>query len=134
MGHHAGAKIAYGYDLGGVDGEWNIRETDEYGEITLDWYDEHEDFHTQLQEILTEHADDLPGVRLIMYGHEYNGTFLTATDTIEHDASGGWVETFDDAVLIGVRMIADAKLKRAIEVMGIHPEGPCGWHLLLSYG
>ncbi|MBY8883469.1 hypothetical protein K7472_01240 [Streptomyces sp. PTM05] len=29
--------LAYGYDLGGADG-WKVEETDEYGELAVDWY------------------------------------------------------------------------------------------------
>ena len=42
MGSSANGMLVYGYDLGGEDGEWKIREVGEYGALKLSWYEEPE--------------------------------------------------------------------------------------------
>lgn len=44
MGQSTNAVLAYGYDLGGGDSEWKVRDAGEYGELpTLAWYTPDED-------------------------------------------------------------------------------------------
>lgn len=43
MGRSLSAQLVYGYDLGGGEDEWKIREVDKYGGLELDWLDDDED-------------------------------------------------------------------------------------------
>ena len=44
MGQSTNGILAYGYDLGGDEGGWKVREAGEYGDLTLPWLPEPEDF------------------------------------------------------------------------------------------
>lgn len=43
MGQSTNGILVYGYDLGSDASEWKVREADEYGGLTLDWYGEDDD-------------------------------------------------------------------------------------------
>lgn len=44
MGTSTNGILAYGYDLGGDEADWKVRQVDEYGGLTLDWYDDETEF------------------------------------------------------------------------------------------
>jgi hypothetical protein len=45
MGHSTDGILAYGYDLGGEDEGWKIKETGEYGELETSWAEKIDDDH-----------------------------------------------------------------------------------------
>lgn len=126
MGHHAGAMIAYGYDLGDTECGWNVREPFD----ALPWFDREDDFASALMTRLR--AIDFPGVTVELYGWEWGAVFLCAHKVVDLNGCGS--ETFEPGDLNGVRMVADAKLKRVVEFLGITPTEPAAWHLLVRYG
>ncbi len=68
MGVSTDAILAYGYDLGGEEDEWKVREAGRYGELELDWLD--------------DEAED------------YDGFGVAAMDRIL--AASGFTETYED--------------------------------------
>ena len=130
MGHHAGAKIAYGYDLGDDDSGWNIREVDEHGSIGLDWHDEDDDFASSLERRMK--AVGVTGVKMDLYGYEWSAVFLAGPVVAEHSECGS--VAFDASLMGETGVYWDGYLRDVCTVLGITPTGPCGWHLLVKYG
>jgi hypothetical protein len=62
MGQSTNGILAYGYDLGGEEGGWKVREAGEYGELTLPWLPDpeaEEDY--DLEELLERRLLDASG-------------------------------------------------------------------------
>lgn len=157
MGRSLSAKLVYGYDLGGGEGEWKVREADEYGGLPeLDWYDEDsEDFVGDAEKRLlavvagftetweTATADGLYerekaakarlGVEFEWYGVSDYSEHVLGAHTV--DVCGA--EVVDLAALAARPDIPkwDAALASAVAALGITPtqEKP-GWILCAYYG
>ncbi|MEV7014072.1 hypothetical protein [Streptosporangium sp. NPDC051022] len=155
MGRSLSAKLVYGYDLGGGEDEWNVREVDEYGGLTVAWFDEDDnDFVGAAQRRLlaaagfTEtwetrkddgyygrerEAEASLGVKFGWYGvSDYSEHVLVA-----HEIKVCGAEPVDLAGLAvhPNRAAWDAALSSALEALGITPtqEQP-GWLLCAYYG
>jgi hypothetical protein len=128
MGSHAYARLGYGYDLGGDDGEYKTREDIE----SLPWYDEDE----LLEEVALDHlkkvlGTEKVGVHFQSYGNLSNamtGLMLFAGQSL----SRNWVAEVE------IPEITDedrAHLAQALKVLGITPdqEEP-SWLLATHYG
>lgn len=142
MGVSTNAILLYGYNLGGCEGEWKVRETDEYGALVLDWYDwDHEDgFIGQAENRLlaasgfTEtdwradgyfdrrrEAENALGVEFGFYCSDNCPMYALATHMTT--VSRGNIEQIDpDAMIRGpVEHGWDAKLRNALTVLGLTP-------------
>jgi hypothetical protein len=156
MGQSTDALLVYGYHLGGDDGGWLVEGAGEYGELPqLDWHDSEDDeadFGTDVELRLlasvgfTEtdwRADGYHdreraakarlGVTLETHcSGSYPGYLLIAKGITAHR---GDVESIDFAELAAEvqQAGADAKLRAALDALGLTPkqEQP-GW-LLCSY-
>ncbi len=130
MGHHAGAIVAYGYDLGDGDDEgWNIREPFD----SLPWFRDsgHDDFASALGERI-EKDDSLSGLRVELYGYEWGAVFLAGPVVAEYSGCGS--ATFDASLMGDAGRYWDDHLRNACAVLGITPTKPAAWHLLVKYG
>ncbi|GGK61795.1 hypothetical protein Sme01_03660 [Sphaerisporangium melleum] len=161
MGSSLSAKFVYGFDLGGGEDEWKIRETDEYGGIdagnasTLAWYDDSEDFVGEAEKRLlavvsgfTETWDDNAGdgfykreeaakarlgVEFEWYGLSDSSSVLLAA----HVVDVGWSGPVDLEALHAHpdRLRWDAALATAVHALGITPtQGDLAWILCSYYG
>lgn len=157
MGRSLTAKLVYGYDLGGAEDEWKVREANEYGGLTLDWLDEDTDdvigdMERRILAVVAgftetwETSDDgkgffrrkraaeaTLGVKFGSYGvSDYSAYLLSA-----HSVDVRGAEVMDLAALESHpdRPQWDAALTAAIQALGITPmqEKP-GWLLCASYG
>jgi hypothetical protein len=129
MGHHAGAIVAYGYDLGDGDDEgWNIREPFD----SLPWFRDsgHDDFGSALMERLEAH--DVCGVKMELYGYEWGAVFLAGPVVAEYNGCGSL--SFDASLMGLAGREWDDVLKSAVAALGITPKTEPGWHLLVRYG
>lgn len=152
MGRSLSAKLVYGYDLGGGEDEWKVREVDEYGGLPhLDWYDEDsEDFvgdaekrllavvagFTETWETATSDgfyerekaAKARLGVEFDWYGLSDGSSHLLAA----HVVNVGWSGLVDVATLAvhPDRLAWNAALASAISALGITPtQDRPGWIL-----
>ncbi|GAB2858204.1 hypothetical protein GCM10022221_67120 [Actinocorallia aurea] len=116
------AKLAYGYDLDGVDDKWNLAEynADTY-EVDVPWCDADAD----LADLLDERLPDGLGVTLECYGSLYEGWsgHVLAAHVVGADEGSSLVDLADTEDW-------NAKLAAAIAALGITPtqEKP-GWIL-----
>lgn len=150
------AKLVYGYDLGGVEDEWKVREANEYGGLALDWLGEDTDdvidaMEERLLAVAAGFTEPLPAegrgdyyarrraaksslrVGISWYGVSgYNGYLLAA-----HTIHVWGAEVVDLAALEAhpARPKWDAALAAAVEALGVTPtqEKP-GWLLCADYG
>jgi hypothetical protein len=147
MGAHAYARLGYGYDLGGDEGEYRLREDVE----DLPWYDEDlglEDSATKALLAVVGFTEDdyevdgyyerrkealkkIGSIHFQYYGNlytGYTGTLLFAGPSL----SKNWVESIE------IPEITDAHRERlawALEVLGLTPEqDEPGWLLATNYG
>lgn len=156
MGNSSSAYLMYGYSLGG-DGEWEIEETDEYGEIDIDrvpWAAENEDGDCDIVEqaerrllVATgfsetdwqvdgykrKRAVAKLGVAIESYcSGDYPMYVLTNTVLTAHQ---GHVTAIDFVEL--AKKVADGgwdqKLAGALRVLGITPKQEAPKWLLCSY-
>lgn len=157
MGQSTNGVLAYGYDLGGGDGDWKIEEVGEYGEWEPEWLEvdedeDSEDLITQAGERLmasvgfTEtdwHADGFfdrekaakarLGVEFESYCSGDYPMWLLAAHKIT--VYRGDCEPIDFAELEKLRAEGDwdTKFAHAVQVLGITPkQAKPGW-LLVSY-
>lgn len=156
MGTSTDGILAYGYDLGGGDGDWNVREADEYGELTLPWLDEDDDdvADALTRRLLTEivgftetwetrtddeyfarerDAEKALGVEIYLHCSGEYSMYLLAAKV--YRAGRGYPVALDPANLMAEVEAGgyDKKLRRALEALGITPtEGRPQW-LLASY-
>lgn len=132
VGHHAGAKILYGYDLGHPE-EWSFKEVCEYGGPVFEWYDEDED--EDFGETLERRLDEchVTGVTVVHAGYEYNRVYLCAHLQVEVDDFGS--TTFEPHGMVMNTDHWDLLLRSAITAVGITPiaDRP-QWHLATKYG
>lgn len=156
MGRSLSAKLVYGYDLGGGEDEWKIREVDEYGDLQLHWHDaDSDDFIGDAEQRLlavvagftetweTKVDDDYfaresdakkgLGVDFEWYGVTDSSSWLLAAYFVDV----GWSGLVDLAELQAHpdREKWDAALASAVAALGITPtqEQP-GWVLCANYG
>ncbi|WP_328934170.1 MULTISPECIES: hypothetical protein [unclassified Streptomyces] len=158
MGQSTDALLVYGYHLGGGDGGWELQGLGEYDELPeLPWYNEDsEDFQGDAEQLLlaqlagfTEtwesggegyfarerEAKARLGVTFETHcSGSYPGYLLIAKGITAHR---GDVESIDFAELTAEvqQADADAKLRAALEVLGLTPkqERP-GWMLCSFWG
>jgi hypothetical protein len=126
MSSHAYARLGYGYDLGGDEGEYKILEDPD----DLPWYDEGLGLETSAEQHL-EKALGLPNVHFQTYGNRsegYTGVLLFAGASL----SRNWVAEIE------IPEITDdhrAHLALALATLGINPEqGEPRWFLATHYG
>lgn len=156
MGARPHAILAYGYDLGGPGAEWKVRESGEYGELALAWFDnDGEDGFVQaaerrllaavgFTEIWTRLADgyydrereakERLGAKFESYISLEDPQYILAAHAIS-------VDWDDDAKVLDLTALQrepadhgwDAKLQAALDTLGLTPkqEQP-GW-LLVPY-
>lgn len=155
MGRSLSTKLVYGYDLGGGEDEWKVREVDEYGGLTVDWFGEDDnDFVGSAQRRLlaaagfTEtwetrkddgyyarerEAEAGLGVKFDWYGvGDYSEHVLVAHKI---DIYGAAVVDLTALTTHPNRAMWDAALSSALEALAVTPtqERP-GWILCSYYG
>lgn len=155
MGTSTDAILAYGYDLGSEEGEWQVGEIGEYGDLIVDWYDseaEDPDFIEAVETKLLAAAGFTEtdwqvdgyfqrkrealagiGVEVISHcSHECPMYILAAHSTTAYRGSP---KTIDPSELLAMQKDADARLARALEVLGLTPtqEAPA-WLLASDWG
>ncbi|MDX3260723.1 hypothetical protein PV336_16000 [Streptomyces sp. MI02-2A] len=129
MGSHAYARLGYGYDLGGDEGEFKTREDIE----SLDWYDEDLGLEESAKKVIGEFLtpEESKGVHFQTYGnlsYGYTGTMLFTGPSL----SRNWVAEIE------IPEITDEhrhRLTVVLETLGITPdqEEP-RWLLATHYG
>jgi hypothetical protein len=139
MGVSPVAILAYGYDLGGDEGGWNVEEADKYGELSLSWWDRDNDdedlqcFREAATPLLVEAfgmdqkgilwgEDSLLPVKIITHNHIDFPMHIVATKHISA-FSGIPRNLMDDFVPREqfIRMKWDADLRKACAALGITP-------------
>jgi hypothetical protein len=162
MGQSTNAVLAYGYDLGGDEGEWKIQETGEYDEIDADkvtWYDDESDdgFREQAERRLlaeiagftetweTRTDDDYfkrereaearLGIEFESYCSGDYPMYVLATKVITVHRGSSKVLDLPALMAEPAEHGWDDKLRAACEVLGITPkqERP-GWVLVSYWG
>lgn len=154
MGVSTDAILAYGYDLGGAEDEWKIKETGEYGCLNLPWFDPEDDdagfmdavekrllaaagfteTDWQVDGYFTREREALAtfGVHLVSHCHvDYPMYILAAHHITSHR---GWVGRVDLPALVALQEDADARLARTVEALGITPTQEPGWLLVSNWG
>ncbi|MBT2449459.1 hypothetical protein J7F03_20680 [Streptomyces sp. ISL-43] len=156
MSTSTNAVLAYGYNLGGDDAGWTFRETGEYGEPNLDWYDNEaeDDFATAAEARLlasvglTEKWGDNPdggfwerekaakarlAVELDSYCHVEHPMYVLAAKVIT--VYRGDAKILDPTELAAIPPEWDERLAAAVAALGITPdqERP-GWVLVSYWG
>jgi hypothetical protein len=153
MGVSTDAILAYGYDLGGDEDGWKVREAGKYGELELDWLDEEDDFTEQAMDRIRaaagftetdwqaegyfdrKHAAEAAaGVEIEMYCSDEAPMYLLAAKV--HTVSRGHIK--DAAALMAgaddaTRREWDAKLAAAVAALGMTPVQEKPAWLLCSY-
>lgn len=151
MGQSTNGILAYGYNLGGGDGEWQVAEADEYGGLTVDWLDpESEDgVETAIEERMlasvgfTEQwqpgidgyfdrkkaAEARLGVELESYcSGDYPMYLLAATGSVQTAYRGDC-----DPASFDIDPSWDGKLAAALAALGMTPTQDQAKWLLCSY-
>jgi hypothetical protein len=157
MGQSTDGILAYGYDLGGEEEGWTVREAGEYGELSLDWlpdpeaeegYDIPDLMLTRLLEasgfaetdwqaggyFARKHAAEAAlGVEIESYCSGEYPLYLLAAKVIT--VNRGDVKPVDMAALSDPAVLAayDAKLASALHVLGVTPVQDKPAWLLCSY-
>jgi hypothetical protein len=151
MGTSTDAILAYGYDLDGPDGEWQIREVDEYGSPTLDWWDDDDIIEAvetkllaatgftetdwQVDGYFTRRREALAAIGVEVISHcsgECPMYILAAHSTT---ARRGGPKTVDPADMAALQKDADARLARALEALGMTPtQDKPAWLLASDWG
>jgi hypothetical protein len=157
MGVSTDAILAYGYDLGGDEDGWKVREAARYGELDLDWLDEEDEdsdgFGEQAMARIraaagfTEtdwqaegyfdrkhEAEAAAGVEIETYCSDEAPMYLLAATV--HTVARGYIK--DAAALIAAaddatRREWDAKLAAAVAALGLTPVQEQPSWLLCSY-
>lgn len=153
MGTSTDGVLAYGFNLGGDEGGWEITEADEYGEWVPDWHDEEEedlvsdaethllrsagfaetDYKAEGYYDRKREAEARVGVELVSYCSDEFPMYVLAAHTLT--AYRGDVKAIDFAALEQKRVDEgwDEKLRAACEALGATPkQGQPKW-LLVSY-
>lgn len=133
MGRSTNALLAYGYDLGGDANGWKVQETDEYGGLAVDWYDDETgDFREDVEAVLTR---ALPGHGLKLEEHCSDGatSYLLAVDVTTAYRGDPVVIDFEDLTRTQLAADWDDQLAAGLRALGLTPEqGAPAW-LLASY-
>lgn len=157
MGVSTDAILAYGYDLGGDEDGWKVREAGEYGELELDWLGEEDEDYEGFGEAamariraaagFTETdwqaegyydrkhaAEKLAGVEIETYCSDEAPMYLLAAKV--HTVARGSIK--DAAALMAgaddaTRQEWDAKLAAAVTALGMTPVQEKPAWLLCSY-
>lgn len=150
MSQSTNAMLMYGYDLDAADG-WKIAEAGEWGELAAPWYDEDSDLDS-IEQAVKALYDAIPDAPDVEYGWQrdelvkehYGAWFeghcsdsytMYALVAFEDTARRGHPELIDWRELDEQRNREDwdAKLARALEVLGITPKQERPAWLLASY-
>ncbi len=151
MGTSTNAILAYGYDLGGGEDEWKVREVDEDGLLDLPWYsDEDMDIMDAATDVLRTAAgwvdgdygapgyfeqrqaiDDQVGVEIKDYCSGDYPMYLLSAKTIT--VRRGDAKLLDLAGLQAETDTYDERLRAACEVLGITPTQEKPAWILVSY-
>lgn len=148
MGQSTDAMLMYGYNIGGQD-EWNVQEVDEWGSLTVDWYEN--DFQGEAEALLlakvgfteTEYtkgyydrkraAEGLVKVKFEVHCSDSYPELVLAAHVIT--ARRGYPELIDMSQLATHPSIAewDLSLRQALETLGLTPTQPEPYWILASY-
>lgn len=156
MGMSPSGILSYGYDLGGVEGEWNFKNLNSDGEPNVPWWpkedEESVDIPDRIDTLLlasigfTEtnwsesgfwerkrEAQSRLGLDTTANGSDYYSGILLVT----WHASVSWGETsvinFDKLNVQRLDEDWDGKLDRALEILGLEPEADHAQWLLATY-
>lgn len=138
MGQDTDGILAYGYDLGGAEEGWQIREVAD-DQLQLDWYhpdDEFYDFASQAErQLLAAAGGDSEQIKVefaTYCSHDYP-MYLIATKTIE--VARGHIEHLNLHALANAELINDwdEDLVVALRILGITPIQPQPGWMLCSY-
>ncbi len=152
MGTSTDGILAYGYNLGGGDAEWNIKEVGEYGSIQVPWLSEDDSFTDVAEKrILTsvgfteddwqvegyfarlKEAEGRAGVEFEHYCSDSYSAYVLAAKVITANRGDCLTIDFEALTREATENRWDEKLARAIEALGITPtqERPtwllCSW-------
>jgi hypothetical protein len=153
MGSSADGILAYGFNLGGDESGWEVREANEFGGLELDWFDPDEDDGDAFTDAAKERLLAAAGftetdwaaagyfdrereaelrVGVTFEHHGYEDYILAAR---RFTVGQGDTKTIDPAALASNLADADTKLTAALATLGITPkqEKPA-WLLCASYG
>ncbi|MFL1903116.1 hypothetical protein ACJWDR_29025 [Streptomyces tauricus] len=158
MGTSTNAMLVYGYHLGGGDGEWLLQDAGEYGELpTLDWYtpdsEDGDDFITAAEKRLLAQLADFTETDWQADGYFDRERAAKARVSVEFEShcSGeypmyllaakritayrGEAEEIDFPALQAEleQDGADAKLRAALDALGLRPTQERPRWLLCSY-
>jgi hypothetical protein len=153
MGNSADAYLAYGFDLGGGDNEWQVEEADQYGEWRPTWLAD-DDYRESVERALladvgftetdwqvdgyyARRGEALARVGVELKPHcsgDYPVWML-----VTHLVTAYWGDAkainFTDLERLRTEGEWDAKLRRACEVLGITSKQPePGWFLASYWG
>ena len=152
MGTSTDGILAYGYNLGGEDGGFEVAETNEYGGLKLGWLAEDDDSMGAAQDRLlaaagfTETdwqadgyferkraAEESLGVQFDIYCSDGCPLYILAAKVIT--VSRGYVEPIDMTELVEAPNVNgwDAKLAAALSTLGLTPKQEKPAWLLCSY-
>lgn len=153
MGISTDAILAYGYDLGGGEEGWKVKETGEYGSLNVPWYNpENHGFGSAVEERLlasagfTETDWQVDGY-FARRGAALNtfGTELVSHCSLDYPmyilaahhitVYRGMVGVVDLGELVALQEDADARLTRTVAALGLTPtqEAPA-WLLVSNWG
>ncbi|MGX1513976.1 hypothetical protein [Streptomyces collinus] len=133
MGRATNALLAYGYNLGGSDNGWEVQETDDYGGLAVDWYDEETgDFRADVEAVLA-HALPGHGLKLEEHCSDRATSYLLAVDVTTAHRGDPVVIDFADLTRTQLAGDWDDQLAAGLRALGLTPEqGAPAW-LLASY-
>src|SRR5690242_15421356 len=151
MGSSPRAYLAYGYDLGGAEGEWFVKEYDKHQyKVVLPWFDEDdpdedEDFPTRVSERLLKElgglteekitsdgwnpeyyrnkreAEERLLVEFFSYGYHESPSYALVCKPSQAEAEWGESALVEPVQSTQVIAAWNAKLNEAIKVLGITP-------------
>lgn len=125
MGQSTDAILAYGYDLGGNEDEWRIKNLGPCGTLTTPWYDETSDDldeeDSDFADLVEKQLRNVPaaaGVEIVSHCSSSSPLYiLAATHTI---ARRGYPKVIDAAQVADTAAM-DARLAAACAALGIEP-------------
>ncbi|WP_327359511.1 hypothetical protein [Streptomyces sp. NBC_01304] len=141
MGSSATAKLVYGYDLGGDDAGWKVKEKGEYGELSASWY-ETDSVEDALENALLAAAGftdtwtpgdvgyyerrgaalEQFGVKIVTYCMLDSPSYLLAAGQIRAEEDSTTAIDLASLTTRPEREGWDAKLHTAIKTLGLTPE------------
>lgn len=142
MGVSSTGLLVYGYDLGGVDGRWEVREADDYGAWRPAWLTDDQimaldNGSLDVAEALTNRlrACGARGVEVLAYGHYRSPGYMLSLECIK--AYQGTTKPVHGLVnsKLETPPLAIARMGAALKALQVSPvqDGAC-WLLTVLYG